>query len=56
MRHTIAFALAMVGLFVACAAKAPAPVAFQIPMRHIDYMKEVKPPRQKNRWLPAVFL
>jgi hypothetical protein len=43
MRHTIALVLAMVGLFVACAAKAPAPVVFQIPMRHIDYMKEVKP-------------
>ena len=43
MRYTIALVLAMVGLFVACAAKAPVPVAFQIPMRHIDYMKEVKP-------------
>ena len=35
--------LAIVGLFVACAAKAPLPVVFQTPMRHIDYQKEVKP-------------
>jgi hypothetical protein len=33
----------MVGLFAACAAKAPLPVAVQIPARHIDYLKEVKP-------------
>ena len=47
MKYTIAIVLAMAGLFVfvACAAKAPAPVpvAFQITMRHIDYMNEVKP-------------
>src|SRR5664280_984453 len=47
MRYKIALVLAMAVLFVfvACAAKAPAPVpvAFQITMRHIDYMKEVKP-------------
>ena len=43
MKYTIALGLAMVGLFVACAAKAPPPVVFQIPTRHIDYMKEVKP-------------
>jgi len=43
MKHTIALVLAMVGLFVACAAKAPVPVAFQMPMRPIDYLKEVKP-------------
>jgi len=33
----------MVWLFVACAMKAPAPVAFQIQTRNIDYLKEVKP-------------
>jgi hypothetical protein len=33
----------MAGLLVACAAKAPLPVAFQIPTRHVDYLKEVKP-------------
>jgi hypothetical protein len=43
MRYTIALVLTMVGLFVACAAKAPAPVVFQIPTRPVDYMKEVKP-------------
>jgi hypothetical protein len=43
MKYTIALVLAMVGLFVACAAIAPLPVVFQIPARHIDYMKEVKP-------------
>jgi hypothetical protein len=43
MKHAIALVLAMVGLFVACAAKAPVPVAFQMPMRPIDYLKEVKP-------------
>ena len=43
MRYTIALVLAMAGLFVACAAIAPLPVVFQIPIRHIDYMKEVKP-------------
>ena len=43
MRYTIAIVLAMVALFVACVAKAPAPVIFQTPMRHIDYQKEVKP-------------
>ena len=43
MRHKIAFVLAVVGLFIACAAKAPLPVVFQIPTRHIDYLKEVKP-------------
>ncbi|MFA5181309.1 MAG: fatty acid cis/trans isomerase [Syntrophales bacterium] len=43
MRYTVAFVLAMVGLIVACAVKAPAPVAFQIPSRHIDYLEEVKP-------------
>jgi hypothetical protein len=43
MRYRIALVLAMAGLFAACAAKAPMPVAFQNPMRHIDYLKEVKP-------------
>ena len=38
-----ALVLAMAGLFVACAAKAPAPVAFLPPTRNIDYVKEVKP-------------
>ncbi len=33
----------MVGLVVACVAKAPLPVVFPIPTRHIDYIKEVKP-------------
>jgi len=43
MRYRIALVLAMAGLFAACAAKAPMPVVFQNPMRHIDYLKEVKP-------------
>jgi Fatty acid cis/trans isomerase (CTI) len=45
MKYTIALGLAMAGLFVACAAKAPAPVPvpFQITLRHIDYLNEVKP-------------
>ena len=43
MRNTIAIVLATVGLFIACVAKAPPPVVFQIPTRHVDYMKEVKP-------------
>ena len=44
MRGTIIVLVSVVvGLFLACAAKAPAPVAFQFPTRHIDYMKEVKP-------------
>jgi len=43
MKHRIALVVAMVGFFVACATKAPMPVAFQIPTRHIDYLKEVKP-------------
>src|SRR4030042_1192897 len=47
MRYTIALVLviilAMAGLFIACAAKAPKPVVFRIPTRHVDYMKEVKP-------------
>ncbi|MEN6318197.1 MAG: fatty acid cis/trans isomerase [Syntrophaceae bacterium] len=43
MRNTIALVLVMVGLFVACVMKAPAPVAFQIPTRNIDYQTEVKP-------------
>ena len=45
MKYTTAVVLAMAGLFVACAAKAPVPVpvAFQITMKHIDYMNEVKP-------------
>ena len=45
MRYTIAIVLAITGLFmfIACAAKAPKPVVFQTPTRHVDYMKEVKP-------------
>ena len=43
MRNKIAIILVITGLFVACAAKAPMPVVFQIPTRHVDYMKEVKP-------------
>ena len=43
MRNTFALILAIAALFVACAAKAPLPVVFQMPARHIDYMKEVKP-------------
>ena len=43
MRYKIALVLAMVGLFVACVAKAPAPVVFRIPMKPVDYQKEVKP-------------
>jgi hypothetical protein len=45
MRYKTAIVLAIAGLFIACAAKAPAPVsvAFQITQRHIDYMNEVKP-------------
>src|SRR3989339_64930 len=43
MRHRIALVLAMAGLLVGCAAKVPLPVAFQIPTRHIDYLKKVKP-------------
>jgi hypothetical protein len=40
--------LAIFGLFVACAAKAPAPIFFQMPMRHVDYLKEVKPVLDKR--------
>jgi hypothetical protein len=43
MRYSIALSLAVIGLVIACVAKAPPPVVFQIPTRHIDYMKEVKP-------------
>jgi hypothetical protein len=43
MKYTIALSLAMIGLFIACVAKAPPPVVFHIPTRHVDYMKEVKP-------------
>jgi len=43
MRYTIALSLAVIGLVIACVAKAPPPVVFQIPTRHVDYMKEVKP-------------
>ena len=43
MRCRIALVLAMAGLFAACAARAPLPVAVRIPTRHIDYLKEVKP-------------
>jgi hypothetical protein len=43
MRNKIAIILVITALFVACAAKAPLPVFFQIPTRHIDYTKEVKP-------------
>jgi hypothetical protein len=43
MRYIITIVLATVGLVVACATKTPLPVVFQIPTRHIDYMKEVKP-------------
>lgn len=43
MKYRIGFAAAMVGLFMACAAKAPLPVSIQMPARHIDYLKEVKP-------------
>jgi hypothetical protein len=39
----IVIVLAIVGLLVACAAKAPKPVFFQITTRDIDYMNEVKP-------------
>jgi len=42
MKYAIAFSL-MIGLVIACAAKAPPPVVFHIPTRHVDYMKEVKP-------------
>jgi hypothetical protein len=43
MKYTIAIALLIVGLVVACATQVPLPVVFQIPTRHIDYVKEVKP-------------
>jgi hypothetical protein len=43
MKYTIAIALLIVGLVVACATQVPLPVVFQIPTRHIDYIKEVKP-------------
>ncbi len=43
MKYMMAIVLTMVGLFVACAAKAPLPVVFDIPSRQIDYLKEVKP-------------
>ncbi len=43
MRSTIVFVLAMVVWLAGCAAKAPAPVAVQIPSRTIDYLGEVKP-------------
>jgi hypothetical protein len=43
MRYTIAIVLAMAGFFIACVAIAPLPVVFQIPTRHINYLKEVKP-------------
>ena len=43
MRYLIALNLAIMGLFIACVAKAPPPVVFHIPTRHVDYMKEVKP-------------
>ena len=42
MKYAIAFSL-MIGLIIACVAKAPPPVVFQIPTRHVDYTKEVKP-------------
>lgn len=48
MRYSIALSLAMIGLFIACVAKAPPPVVFQIPTRHVDYMKEVKPLLEKR--------
>ena len=43
MRDKIAAVLVILVFIVACAAKAPMPVFFQKPTRHIDYMKEVKP-------------
>jgi len=43
MKYKIAIVLLIVGLVVACATQVPLPVVFQIPTRHIDYMKEVKP-------------
>jgi hypothetical protein len=43
MRDKIAAVLVILVFIVACAAKAPLPVFFQKPTRHIDYTTEVKP-------------
>lgn len=44
MRNVAAVVLVMAALIVGCySAKVLAPVAFQIPTRNIDYLKEVKP-------------
>lgn len=43
MKYKIALILAMMVLLIACAGKTLMPVVFNIPTRHIDYMKEVKP-------------
>jgi len=40
MRYRMALSLAMIGLFIACAAKTLPPVVFNIPTRHIDYLNE----------------
>jgi len=43
MRQISVFLLATVGLLSGCAATRPPPVAFAMPARTIDYLKEVKP-------------
>jgi len=43
MKNKIAIVLVMAALIAACASKAPMPVVFQMPARHVDYMQEVKP-------------
>ena len=43
MRNKIAIVLVIAAFIAACAAKAPVPVVFKMPTRHIDYIKEVKP-------------
>ena len=43
MQNKIAIVLLITAFLVACASKAPRPVFFQMPARHIDYIQEVKP-------------
>jgi len=43
MKYRIVFATVLIVLVAACAAKAPLPVLVQMPTRHIDFLKEVKP-------------